>query len=100
MSNTLTVDYPNKTFIDGLDTYTHQLDFLKKFDTRKRFGRRFFMLKWSRRFGKSTLVFNILVRECLANKNKRYAWIFAQQNIARNIILNDPEMYAQLPIQD
>lgn len=92
--------FPNKPFLEGLQTYTDQLKFLNIFDNRKKLGLRYFLLKWHRRLGKSTLVFNILIRECLQNPGKRYAWIFSQQNVARNIIINEPEMFAQLPKQD
>ena len=94
------ITFPNQKFLEGLQTYKDQLLFLNTFDNRDKLGLRYFALKWHRRLGKSTLVFNILIRECLNNPGKRYAWIFSQQNVARNIILNEPEMFSQLPKQN
>lgn len=90
------VDFPTKKFIENLPIYNHQLDFLRLFATG---AKRYSMLKWARRHGKSTMVFNILIQKCLQYENRRYAFIFTTRVAAKNIITKDPDMISMLPKQ-
>jgi hypothetical protein len=91
------LDFPNQHFLQGLERYKHQLDFLQLFESNTK---KYFMLKWARRHGKSTMVFNILIQKCLENEKSRYAFIFTTYQAAKNIITKDPDMLSMLPEQE
>lgn len=93
----MNIEFPTKKFKENLGRYRHQYDFLRLFDSNQM---KFFMLKWARRHGKSTMTFNILIRECLKYENRRYAFIFTTYKAAKNIITKDPDMMSMLPKQD
>ena len=55
----LKIGVPKEYFIEGLSKYSHQLNYLRLFDSGKI---RYSLLKWARRHGKSTMCFNLLIR--------------------------------------
>ena len=89
--------FPTPNFTSKLLEYKHQLDFLRLFEQKIH---RYYLLKWARRHGKSTMAFNILVKECLKYSKRRYAFIFSTYKSAKNIITQDPDMMGMLPSQD
>jgi phage terminase large subunit-like protein len=78
---------PNDRFINGL--HDAQLDVLAKFDGRLK---RFFILKWHRRARKTTLILNILIRECLRNRKSVYPYVAPTYTQAKAIVWRDPNM--------
>lgn len=92
------INFPTQKFKDGLSKYKHQLEFLNIFDTDK--IKKYYMLKWARRHGKSTLVFNILILSCLRYSKKNFAYIFPTRESAKKVIINTPEMMDMLPAQE
>jgi hypothetical protein len=53
---------------------------------------RFFMLNWARRHHKTTLIINILLKECLKNPNSVYTYVAPTYKQAKNIMWDDPDM--------
>jgi hypothetical protein len=67
----------------------YQLEILRKFD-RKEF--RFALLNWHRRARKTTLLLNVLIKECCKNPNKIYGYVAPTYTQAKGIVWNDPNM--------
>ena len=59
---------------------------------------RFFLLRWHRRARKTTLILNMLIRECCRNEKKIYGYIAPTYTQAKGIVWTDPNMLdAYLP---
>lgn len=70
---------------------------MEKFDHKKA---RFFLLCWHRRARKTTLLINLLIRECVKNPKKVYAYIGPTYTQAKGIIWRDPNMLdSYLPME-
>lgn len=96
--NDIIVNFPSQKFLQGLTTNRYfQLDFINNVFNTKKY--RYMMLKWARQHGKSTMCLNLLVKSCLENPNRRYAFIFITTVAAKNILTKEPEMMAMLPEQ-
>jgi len=68
---------------------------LREFDSHRK---RFFELKWHRRARKTTLILNILIRECLRNPNHVYPYVGPTYRQAKSIVWRDPNMlFSYLP---
>ena len=78
---------PNDRFISGVHKYQEQV--LAAFDLG---DRRYFMLEWARRHRKTTLLINLLVRECCRWPKAKYAYVAPTQVWARNVVWDDPTM--------
>jgi hypothetical protein len=93
---------PNEIFLNGGDKYktgahNHILNVLKCFDQKKY---RFFMLNWARRHRKTTMILNLLIKECMKHKNSIYTYVAPTYNQAKKIIWQDPDMLnTYLPIE-
>jgi len=89
---------PNEKFISGIHHW--QKEVFTEFD-RMLFAKgrkRFFMLKWHRRARKTSLLLNILIRECLRNPNSVYPYVGPTYRQAKNIVWRDPNMlFSYLP---
>jgi len=86
---------PNDKFLLGL--HTAQKEVFTAFDTR---AKRFFLLKWHRRARKTTLLLNLLIRECIHYPNRIYPYIAPTYRQAKNIVWQDPTMlFSYLPDQ-
>ena len=84
---------PVKKFREG--THAWQLDVLSNFDRR---FKRFYMLRWHRRARKTTLILNILIRECLRHPNSVYPYVAPTYKQAKSIVWRDPNMlFTYLP---
>lgn len=87
------ITIPNEIFLNGGDKFSsgahvHMLDILGKFD-RKEY--RFFMLNWARRHYKTTLIINLLLKECFNNPGV-YTYVAPTYRQAKNILWDDPDM--------
>ncbi|MFA5403247.1 MAG: terminase family protein [Candidatus Omnitrophota bacterium] len=65
------------------------MEILRAFDEHKA---RFFLLNWHRRAHKTTLILNLLIRECIKNPKKIYGYIAPTYTQAKAIIWRDPNM--------
>lgn len=84
---------PNERFMSGL--HPEQVNVLREFDSHRK---RFFELKWHRRARKTTLILNILIRECLRNPNHVYPYVGPTYRQAKSIVWRDPNMlFSYLP---
>ena len=81
----MTIQIPVKEF----QPHKWQLEILKVFDERVA---RFFLLCWHRRARKTTLILNLLIRECVKNPKKVYGYIAPTYTQAKSIIWRDPNM--------
>ncbi len=85
---------PNEIFLNGGDKFKtgahhHMLNVLGKFD---RHEYRFFMLNWARRHYKTTLIINLLLKECFKNPSSVYTYVAPTYKQAKNIMWDDPNM--------
>lgn len=83
---------PVPKFTDKI--FEWQLKTLQAFD-RREFGRRvkrFFLLKCHRRARKTSLILNLLIRECMRNTNAVYPYVGPTYKQAKNIVWRDPNM--------
>lgn len=86
---------PNQTFLDGL--HDAQLEVLQAFDDKVA---RFFDLEWHRKARKTTLLLNLLIRECCARPKGVYCYVGPSLKQARETVWDDPNMLdAYLPDQ-
>ena len=86
--------------INEFDPHKWQLEFLKLFDSREDNGKRFYQLNWHRRSRKTTLGLNVLIRECVRNRNSVYLYIAPTYKQAKSIVVTDPNMLKKyLPYQ-
>jgi hypothetical protein len=87
---------PNEKFLENLTDW--QLECLAAYDS----GRyRFFILEWARRHRKTTLLINILIRECVEIPNTVAIYLAPYLAQAREIVWDDPNMlFSYLPDQD
>lgn len=69
--------------------HSWQIEILRAFDERVA---RFFLLRWHRRARKTTLLLNLLIRECATYKNRVYGYIAPTYKQAKSIIWRDPNM--------
>jgi hypothetical protein len=69
--------------------YDWQLDALREFDKGQK---RFFLLKCHRRARKTSLLLNVLIRECVRNPKSVYMYIGPTYRQAKNIVWRDPNM--------
>lgn len=88
-SSALTI--PVQAFQDQL--HIHQSQVLYLLDTPlNKDGKRLFDLKWHRKARKSTLLINILIRECYRHPNSIYSYVGPTYKQSRSIIWDDPNM--------
>ena len=80
---------PNHHFLNRLGW--HEKQFLKAFDAVAKVIR-FFVLEWHRRAHKTTLLINILIRECCKYPKSKYVYIAPTQVWAREVVWDDPTM--------
>jgi hypothetical protein len=84
---------PNQTFLDGL--HDAQLEVLQAFDDSEA---RFFDLEWHRKARKTTLLLNLLIRECCRKPKGVYCYVGPNLKQARETVWDDPNMLdAYLP---
>ncbi|KKK93737.1 hypothetical protein LCGC14_2689900, partial [marine sediment metagenome] len=80
---------PNELFLGRIDWHEKQV--LSAFDDPESL-RRFFMLEWHRRAHKTTLLVNLLNRECCKYPKSKYVYIAPTQVWAREVVWDDPTM--------
>ena len=74
-----------------------QIEVMQDFDSSLT---RFFLINWHRRARKSTLLINLLIRECCHHPKERYIYVTSTYKAAKNIIWRDPKMMkAYLPME-
>lgn len=77
------------------NTFPWQFKVLKAFDKKLK---RFFLLKCHRRARKTTLILNLLIRECMRNENSVYPYVGPTYKQAKSIVWRDPNMlFSYLP---
>ena len=87
--------YPSEFFLRS--AHKDQIELLRDFDNREW---RFALCNWHRRARKSSLAIVLLIKECLKNANKRYAYLTSTFTAARSIVLRDPNMLRRwLPME-
>lgn len=91
---------PNQSFQDQMHFAQSQVLYLM--DTPINLGgKRLFDLKWHRKSRKTTMLINILIRECVRNPNSIYSYVGPTYTQARTIIWEDPNMLDRyLPSRD
>ena len=77
------------TPVEEFKPHKWQYEVLRAFDAKLA---RFFMLCWHRRARKTTLLLNLLLRECVDNENSVYGYIGPTITQAKAIIWRDPNM--------
>jgi hypothetical protein len=78
--------------------HPHQKRVFHAFDQGEK---RFFVLNWHRRARKTTLLLNLLIRECCRNRDVTFDYVGPTYRQAKNIIWRDPNMLnAYLPPKD
>lgn len=80
---------PNKLFLGRIEW--HEKQCLSAFDDPVAL-RRFFMLEWHRRAHKTTLLINLLNRECCKYPKSKYVYVAPTQVWAREVVWDDPTM--------
>jgi N-acetylmuramoyl-L-alanine amidase len=80
---------PNDLFLGRIDWHEKQV--LAAFDDPVAI-RRFFMLEWHRRAHKTTLLINLLNRECCKYPKSKYVYVAPTQVWAREVVWDDPTM--------
>ena len=84
---------PSKKYCNMLGN--HELEVLAAFDmpaSEMDPVARFFFLEWHRRAHKTTLLINLMIRECCKYSKSKYVYITPTQIWARNVVWDDPVM--------
>lgn len=84
---------PSQAYQDMLGQ--HELEVLDAFDTpatKVNPITRFFFLEWHRRAHKTTLMINLMVRECCRYPKSKLVYVAPTQIWARNVVWDDPTM--------
>lgn len=94
------IQIPNQYFVNQM--HKAQSEVLYLMDTPlDKGGKRLFDIKWHRKARKTTLILNILIRECVRNPNSIYSYVGPTYTQARTIVWEDPNMLDKyLPDRD
>ncbi len=87
------IQVPVKKFTENI--YPWQEETLDAFDDWIQWGRgkkRFFLLKCHRRARKTSLILNVLIRECIRNANSVYPYVGPTYTEAKAVVWRDPNM--------